>query len=50
MPGFGDVADGEDGGCWEVSEDVFEQFGGCEGFLDGAVVGGIASVLRDKGC
>ena len=28
VPGFGDVAEGEDGGCWEVGEGEFEEYGG----------------------
>jgi hypothetical protein len=28
VPGFGDVAEGQDVFCWEVVEGVFEKFGG----------------------
>ena len=46
MPGFGDVAEGEDGFCWEVGEGVFEEFGGGEDF-GGCTGGAVAGVLWD---
>lgn len=27
-PEFGDVAEEQDGGCWQVGEGCFEEFGG----------------------
>jgi hypothetical protein len=46
VPGFGDVAEGEDGFCWEVGEGVFEEFGGGEDF-GGCTGGAVAGVLME---